>query len=511
MSNTGSKGFGRRDFLKGVGSAALAAGFIGLNKGEALAAKPAGTPNNGLPSTLQGYPTINANPNSEGFWNQVSKAFVLPNNYIHMNTGTTGSQPLFSQNNLAVYNNYKSMDPKDWQLNLNADFPSLFAIGSSILGMSAIGPRSAAIAAAYGANADEITLSYNTTDACNLIFSGTPWNSGDRIITTSMEHNALIGPIAWARDYHGVQVVNIEIPSNFVSSITVPQVLSWFEAELAKPLPLGAKQYVAFSEIFYKNGVRMPVKEICTLARSYGAYSIVDSAHAWGMLPVNCHDYAADFICGAGHKWLCGGPGTGIFYTRTSGSNLPPYAMGNFFVYGNQFQAVSPFYNNRNWPNAYTQIRGEFNTPALYAMTDSFAFFNAIGHQNIYNRGVALGNYLKQKIEGKWGAGALWVQRNPDPAFATFLTSFNPFRDRDLSSQYSTMNKAISTILAAMAAGTPKVYLRSVTWRDKKTDSADNRVAFRISTHAMYNNYDQIDQMFDLLVAQIDASGLAQL
>ena len=48
------------------------------------------------------------------------------------------------------------------------------------------------------------SLSYNTTDACNLIFSGTPWNPGDRIITTSMEHHAIIGPIAWARDYHGV-------------------------------------------------------------------------------------------------------------------------------------------------------------------------------------------------------------------------------------------------------------------------------------------------------------------
>jgi hypothetical protein len=50
-----------------------------------------------------------------------------------------------------------------------------------------------------------------------------------------------------------------------------------------------------------------------------------------------------------------------------------------------------------------------------------------------------------------------------------------------------------------------------VTWRDKKTDTADNRVAFRISTHAMYNNYAEIDQMFDLLVARIDASGLPQL
>ena len=520
MREEKSGGLGRRDFLKGAVTTALAAGFVGLRETDAHASAEVHRPNNGLPDTLQPLPSIKAAPGTEKFWKQVKKAFTLPDNFIHMNTGTTGSQLLFSQINLAVYNNYKSADPRDWQANLNADFPDLFPIENSILGASAIGPRQAAVAAAYGANPDEIVLSYNTTDACNLIFAGTPWQPGDRIITTSMEHNAFIGPIAWARDYHGVEVVVIEIPSNFVSSITVPEVVSWFETELARPLPSGAKQYVVFSEIFYKNGVRMPVKQICTAARNHGAYSIVDSAHAWGMIPVDCHDYGADFIAGAGHKWLCGGPGTGIFYIRNSGSNLPPFAMGNFFLYGDQFTAPSLSYNTRDWkflpflptpPNIAVQLRGENNTPALLAMTDAFSFFDFVGLQNIYYRGVALSNYLKQKIECKWGPEALWVQRNADPAFASFLTSFNPFQGRNDSAQYAAMNSAISTILSNLAAQTPKIYLRSTTWHNSKNDTADNRVGFRISTHAMYNDYSQIDWMFDQLVAQINASGLPQL
>jgi selenocysteine lyase/cysteine desulfurase len=157
------------------------------------------------------------------------------------------------------------------------------------------------------------------------------------------------------------------------------------------------------------------------------------------------------------------------------------------------------------------QSRGELNTPALFAMTDSLAFFAGVGLQNIYERGVALGNYLKQKIEGRWGRRALWVQRNPDPAFATFLTSFNPFRDRDESTRFAAMNGAINTILAALAAETPKIYIRSVTWHDRITDPADTRIGFRISTHAMYNNFEQIDYMFERLVSQINASGFPQL
>jgi len=511
MSTRSSRddGFNRRDFLKGFSAAALGAGFVGsAHAARPVVAPPPAKP--ALPEALQGFPEIHAQRGTPGFWNQVRKAFPLPRDYIHMNTGTTGSQPEFSLNNLAVYNLYKSRDPRDWQLNLAADFPGLFPHSSSA---SATFNRQTQVAKAYGASQPEIVLSYNTTDACNLIFAGTPWKPGDRIITTHMEHPALQGPIAWARDYHGVEVVQVEIPSNFTADITVEQVVGWFEAELSKPLPAGAKQYVAFSEIFYKNGVRMPVKEICELARKkYGAYTIVDNAHGWGMLEVDCHDYGADFIAGAGHKWLCGGPGTGILYVRNQGDNLPPFAMGNFFLYGNPFVAPSPNFGNRDWPPAARmQSRGEANLPALFAMTDSLAFFQYVGLADIQTQGAALGNYLKDKIADKWGENALWVQKNPDPRFHTSLTSFNPFAGKDDSTQLAAMNAAMNVVLAALAAKTPKIYVRTVTWRERATDTADNRIGFRISTHAVYNSREEIDWLFDRLVHHVNASGLPQL
>jgi selenocysteine lyase/cysteine desulfurase len=496
----------RRDFLRGVATAALAAGYVGTRGAKAIASSGGEIQNgsNGFPDGLKPFPEVEALRGTEAFWKEVKKAFVLPGNYIHMNTGTTGSQPLFSLNNLAVYNLYKSEDPRDWQANLEAEFPDLFRTQ---------GERAAAIAVQYGANANEIVLSYNTTDACNLIFAGTPWEPGDRIITTQFEHNAMVGPIAWARDYRGVEVRIVYLPSNFTSSMTKADILSAFEQKLNEgpALGFGKKLYLAFSEVFYKNGLRMPVKDICALAKSYGAYTIVDTAHGWGQLPVNCHDYGVDFLCGAGHKWLCGGPGTGIFYIRYSGDNLPPFARGNWASYGNLFTIPSTGYNQRNWPPTSMQGRGEANTPALYSMTDSAAFFNYVGVQDIYARGVALGDYLKQRIENQWGAGALWVQRNPDPAFATFLTAFNPFAGRNDAGQFSTMNSKMNTVLSTLASEDPKIYIRTITWRDNPGSTRDDRIGFRVSTHAMYNNFEQIDWMFDRLVAAVDATGLPQL
>ncbi|UHD14950.1 aminotransferase class V-fold PLP-dependent enzyme [Thiocapsa bogorovii] len=502
-------GLDRRDFLKGFASAGIAAGFVG--PGEVLAkaqSGPPAVPPGQFGRNLLPPPTISGPQSGEGYWAKVRKTFSLPNDYIHMNTGTTGSPPQFVVNNLAVYNLYKAEDPRDWGANLAADFPTLFPTSPS-----ATGARQAQVAEVYGANPDEIVLSYNTTDACNLIFAGTPWKPGDRIVTTSFEHPALAGPIAWARDYHGVEVVIVDIPSNFTAAITVDEVLDWFESELSVPLDPANKQYLAISEIFYKNGVRMPIPELCALARHYGAYSIIDTAHGWGMLPIDCHAYGADFIAGAGHKWLCGGPGTGILYVRNSGTDpLPPFAMGNFFLYGNPFVAQSTWYESRAWnPSVYMQFRGESNTPALYAMTDSVSYFDQIGVIAIYDRGVALGNYLKGLIAAQWGPSALWVQENSDARFATALTSFNPFADKDNAAAYGAMNAAISAVNGALAAETPKIYIRSVTWRSSSAAPADDRVGFRISTHGVYNNYDEIDDVFDRLVYHINQSDLAQL
>jgi selenocysteine lyase/cysteine desulfurase len=502
MRMKNGKGMDRRDFLRGVATAALAAGFVGTRGAKAIAAAPSavGVPPL-LPNELQHHPDIGAAPGSEAFWDAVRQAFPLPENYIHMNTGTTGSQPLFSLNNLAAYNLYKSEDPRDWQANLGADYPGLWRTLSQ---------RQADIAAQYGANANEIVLSYNTTDACNLIFAGTPWEPGDRIVTTQLEHNAMVGPIAWARDYRGVEVRIIYLPSSITPSFKVADILSLFESELQRPLGAGKKQYLAFSEIFYKNGLRMPVKELCGLAKAHGAYTIVDTAHGWGQLPVNCHDYEVDFLCGAGHKWLCGGPGTGIFYIRYSGGNLPPFARGNWASYGNLFTIPSTGYNQRNWAPTSMQGRGEANTPALYAMTDSAAFFGYVGVQRIYERGVSLAKYLQQKIQARWGANALWVRSN-EPAFATFLTAFNPFAAKNDASQLANMNSKMNTVLSTLASEDPKIYIRTITWRDNPGSTGDDRIGFRVSTHAMYNNFEQIDWMFGRLVAAVDATGLPQL
>jgi len=329
--------------------------------------------------------------------------------------------------------------------------------------------------------------------------------------------------MAWARDYHGVQLSIVDIPSNFTPDITPDTVAGWFDSMLAAYTGTG-RQYVCVSEVFYKNGLKMPIQKICQVAQSHNAFTIVDTAHGFGHLPINCHAYGADFISGGGHKWLGGGPGTGILYIRNTGYAgastypLPAFALGNWELYGDQYTSPSWNYNTRNYsvlqgipgtPNMMLQLRGENNYPSIYSMADTLTFHTSIGINTIYNRCVTLSDYLRAKVVAQWGPNALWVKEGIDSSFKTGFTAFNPFKSKDDPNYYNAMNNAINSVLTALASGTPKIYVRSTEWHDKQTDTSDNRVSFRISTHAMYNNYDQIDCMFELLVAAINAAAKA--
>jgi hypothetical protein len=65
--------------------------------------------------------------------------------------------------------------------------------------------------------------------------------------------------------------------------------------------------------------------------------------------------------------------------------------------------------------------------------------------------------------------------------------------------------------LSALAAETPKIYIRSVTWRSSSAAPADDRIGFRISTHGVYNDYEDVAYVFGRLVSLVSASGLPAL
>src|SRR5688572_12392798 len=71
---------------------------------------------------------------------------------------------------------------------------------------------------------------------------------------------------------------------------------------------------LSFSHTSFTTAVRLPVEELCALARDNNSLAIVDGTPSAGAMPVDvmalgCHAYSA-----SGHKWLMGPKGTGLLY-----------------------------------------------------------------------------------------------------------------------------------------------------------------------------------------------------
>jgi kynureninase len=84
------------------------------------------------------------------------------------------------------------------------------------------------------------------------------------------------------------------------------------------------------SGVNYLNGQFFNIREITAQAHQYKILAGFDLAHAIGNIPLQLHDWQADFACWCSYKYLNSGPGgvAGIFVHEKHGHNpsLPRFA-----------------------------------------------------------------------------------------------------------------------------------------------------------------------------------------
>jgi selenocysteine lyase/cysteine desulfurase len=396
----------RRDFLKLLGGAAVT-GTAALTLPQTWPQTWVEAPT--LPKKIK-EPTYPSLPPSslpeEKWWAEIRKNFALDKNVFHFNTGTTGSLPVFAQENLALYVERKSATPGGF----GSEFPNITT-------------RRQLMADYIGANIDEVFISYNDTDATHVIYNGLVFEEGDEILTDPWQHANKNGNMNMLRQRYGV-VIKVIVPPFPPTSIE--EVVSAYEAGITPKT-----KACQFALIPQNPCVVWPAKEICTMLRSYGVTSLIDAAQCLGHVPFDVHDIGVDFMDCSGHKFLCGPAGTGIGYIRNSFNKdiwpLHDYWQGRNYGYGGNLLLGAPRVPRGDYNlGAALQQYGEANTPCMFAMADCAEFWNAIGRERIWNRLNTLGSYFKAKVAERWGPQAV-LSDHPD--FNTGFTYINPFTD----------------------------------------------------------------------------------
>ncbi len=164
-----------------------------------------------------------------------------------------------------------------------------------------------ALARLVGApNPTRVVFTHNATDAINLALKGLV-GPGDRILTSSLEHNAVVRPVASLRGRRGVlwEVV----PSGADGTIDLDALDACLQA---RPTRL-----IAISHASNVSGAIQPIGEVARRAHRHGARILVDAAQTAGVVPIDVAADEIDLLAVSGHKGLLGPTGTGALVIGT--------------------------------------------------------------------------------------------------------------------------------------------------------------------------------------------------
>jgi L-cysteine/cystine lyase len=213
----------------------------------------------------------------------------------------------------------------------------------------------AALGAMLGCDPDEIALTRSTTEAMTAVTLGIDWRSGDEAVTTTLEHPGALFPLFIARERFGIALRWAD-----VADLDDEGIVGAIGAELSARTRL-----VSLSHVSFRNGQRLPIREIAELVGGHGALLLVDGAQAFGAIEVDVRDLGCDAYALPGQKWLLGPEGTGGLYCRQG-------ALGELRLSAASYGSVRS-YDDRGFVPHSDARRFEFGSRDLGAIAGQIA------------------------------------------------------------------------------------------------------------------------------------------
>jgi cysteine desulfurase/selenocysteine lyase len=237
------------------------------------------------------------------------------------------------------------------------------------------------VAAFLNADVKKTIFTRNATESINVVARGFPWEDGDHMIVTLVEHHSNLLP--WMRLKE--EGVDLTIVKPDITGIVDP-------GDISSAIT-SRTRLIAVTQVSNVFGSIQDVSRVIKAAHGEDVRVLVDGSQSAGHMSVDLGSMAPDFFVTPGHKGLLGPQGTGVLYIRE------PDMIEPLFLGGGMVRAVTDSgYEIEASPAKFEA--GTPNMPGAIGLGRAVEYVRDIGVKDIERHEVLLARDAARRLAG---------------------------------------------------------------------------------------------------------------
>jgi isopenicillin-N epimerase len=218
---------------------------------------------------------------------------MLDPNTIFLNHGAFGACPIPVLDHQQMLRSQLERDPVRFFVQ---DFEPLLDAARQVL------------ADFVGAASESLVFVPNATTGVNTVLRSLPFQPGDDVLVTNHEYNACRNALNAVAEATQIRLVEVTIPFPLHHPETITEQILAHVSDRTRLLLI--------DHVTSPTGFIMPLQDVIPRLNALGIDTLVDGAHAPGMVPLDMAALGVAYYTGNCHKWLCAPKGAAFLYIR---------------------------------------------------------------------------------------------------------------------------------------------------------------------------------------------------